>query len=322
MRFFDLHCDTMGECSLKDIPLRNNQTLQISLERAGNFSAWFQCFAAWIPDDAASPLAYFRRIARRLEWELKQNEDRMLQCRTAEGLHRAVREKKCGAIFTVEGGSVLEGRCEVLEELAGLGVKVMTLTWNAANQIGGGAQEPGGLTPFGKEVLAKMESLGILPDVSHASEPLFWDVLENTRGPVIATHSDAKALCSHPRNLTDQQFLALKQRGGLVGLNFYPTFLADSGKAEAVDILRHAEHFLSLGGEEVLAMGSDFDGADMPSGITGIESMEYLAELFARHGYSDDLIDRIFYQNSFRFFEKYMCDMVKSADSFDKLGKL
>ena len=107
-----------------------------------------------------------------------------------------------------------------------------------------------------------------------------------------------------------------------MGLNFYPTFLADSGKAEAVDILRHAEHFLSLGGEEVLAMGSDFDGADMPSGITGIESMEYLAELFARHGYSDDLIDRIFYQNSFRFFEKYMCDMVKSADSFDKLGKL
>ena len=167
-----------------------------------------------------------------------------------------------------------------------------------------------------------MESLRILPDVSHASEPLFWDVLENTRGPVIATHSDAKALCSHPRNLTDQQFLALKQRGGLVGLNFYPTFLADSGKGEAVDILRHAEHFLSLGGEEVLAMGSDFDGADMPSGITGIESMEYLAELFARHGYSDDLIDRIFYQNSFRFFEKYMCDMVKSADSFDKLGKL
>ena len=123
---------------------------------------------------------------------------------------------------------------------------------------------------------------------------------------MIATHSDARSLCSHPRNLTDEQFLALKQRGGLVGLNFYPAFLADSGKADAVEILRHAEHFLALGGEDVLAMGSDFDGADMPSGITGIESMEYLKELFAQNGYSDDLIDRIFYQNSFRFFTGIM----------------
>ena len=230
----------------------------------------------------------------------------MMQCRTAEDLYQAVQEKKCGAIFTVEGGSVLEGRCEVLEELANWGVKVMTLTWNAANQIGGGAQEPGGLTEFGREVLTEMERLHIIPDVSHASEPLFWDVLENTKGPVIATHSDAHSLCSHPRNLTDEQFLALKQRGGLVGLNFYPTFLADSGIANAVEILRHAEHFLALGGEDVLAMGSDFDGADMPSGITGIESMEYLKELFAQNGYSDDLIDRIFYQNSFRFFAGIM----------------
>lgn len=318
MRYFDLHCDTMGECSLKDIPLRNNQTLQLSLERGRDFSSWFQCFAAWIPDEAASPLAYFRRVAKRLEWELKQNSDWMIQCRTAEDMHRAVREQKCGAIFTVEGGSVLEGRTEVLKELAGWGVKVMTLTWNAANQIGGGAQEPGGLTNFGRKVLEEMEHLHIIPDVSHASEPLFWDTLENTKGPVIATHSDARSLCSHPRNLTDEQFLAIKERGGLVGLNFYPTFLADSGKAKAIDILRHAEHFLALGGENILAMGSDFDGADMPSGITGIESMEYLAELFARNGYADELIDRIFYQNSFRFFEKYMWDMVKSDRPFDK----
>lgn len=110
MRYFDLHCDTMGECSLKDIPLRNNSTLQLSLERGRKISPWFQCFAAWIPDDSASPLAYFRRVAKRLEWELKQNSDWMIQCRTAEDMHRAIREQKCGAIFTVEGGSVLEGR--------------------------------------------------------------------------------------------------------------------------------------------------------------------------------------------------------------------
>lgn len=306
MRYFDLHCDTLGECTVKNLPLRDNKELQLSLERGRGFSAWFQCFAAWIPDTESHPLEYFRRVVQRRRKEEEQNQDWLQFCSKASDFYSTNQEKKCGGIFTVEGASVLEGRLETLDELAENDVKVITLTWNAANEIGGGVQEPGGLTPFGQKVLQRMEELHILPDVSHASEALFWDVLEHTQGPVLATHSNAKSLCSHPRNLTDRQFLALKQRGGLVGLNFYPVFLADSGNASAVDILRHAEHFLSLGGEDCLAMGSDFDGAAMPEGITGIESIERLAELFAQHGYSDALIDRIFYQNSFRFFEKYM----------------
>ena len=306
MRYFDLHCDTLGECTVKNLPLRDNKELQLSLERGRGFSAWFQCFAAWIPDTESHPLEYFRRVVQRRRKEEAQNQDGLQFCSKVNDLYSTNQEKKCGGIFTVEGASVLEGRLETLDELAENDVKVITLTWNAANEIGGGVQEPGGLTPFGQKVLQRMEELHILPDVSHASEALFWDVLEHTQGPMLATHSNAKSLCSHPRNLTDKQFLALKQRGGLVGLNFYPVFLADSGNASAVDILRHAEHFLSLGGEDCLAMGSDFDGAATPEGITGIESIERLAELFAQHGYSDALIDRIFYQNSFRFFEKYM----------------
>ncbi len=305
MRYFDLHCDTLGECAVKNLSLRDNQELQLSLERGRGLSAWFQCFAAWIPDTEPHPLKYFRKVAQRRREEVERNQDWLRSCREVDDLYSTVEEKKCGGIFTVEGASVLEGRLEALDELAANDVKIITLTWNAANEIGGGVQEPGGLTSFGREVLQRMEELHILPDVSHASEALFWDVLEHTQGPVLATHSNAKALCSHPRNLTDEQFLALKQRGGLVGLNFYPVFLADSGRASMTDILRHAEHFLSLGGEDCLAMGSDFDGADMPEGITGIESIESLAEVFAQHGYSDTLIDRIFYQNSFWFFEKY-----------------
>ena len=110
-------------------------------------------------------------------------------------------------------------------------------------------------------------------------------------------------MCRHPRNLSDQQFLAIKASGGIVGLNFYRGFLNDTpDKASMMDILRHAEHFLSLGGEDVLAMGSDFDGASLPFDMEGIQSVPRLWELFLRHNYKESLLYKIFYQNAAEFF--------------------
>lgn len=306
MRYFDLHCDTLSECALRNLPLSNNSGLHLSLERGRGLSPWVQCFAAWIPDDCREPLAHFQKIAQRFRQELLDNPGRLCQCSSREELEQAAKAGLCGAIFTVEGGSVLEGRLENLELLCGYGVRMMTLTWNGANQIGGGALEPGGLTEFGRKVLHRMEEMRMLPDVSHASEALFWDVAEATKGPLVASHSNSQAVCRHPRNLTDRQFSEILRRDGLVGLNFYPAFLAESGQAGLEDILRHAEHFLELGGEKHLALGSDFDGADMPDGMEGIQSVEKLAEVFLRHGYSDELVDRIFYQNAQEFFGKYL----------------
>ena len=163
-----------------------------------------------------------------------------------------------------------------------------------------------GLTPFGKLAVKEMEKEGIVIDISHASEALFYDVAGNTERPFIATHSNSKVLCKHPRNLTDDQFRIICNRGGLVGLNYFKALLNDApAKADIEDLFAHAEHFLSLGGADVVAMGSDFDGSDMPHGITGLESVEDIANVFLRHNLPEALVDKIFFENAASFFKRF-----------------
>ena len=162
---------------------------------------------------------------------------------------------------------------------------MLTLTWNGGKRAGPGGDGSGrrGAYPFGRQVVPALEQAGILVDVSHASPELFWDVMALAKKPVVASHSNAKAVCGHPRNLTDEQFTAIRDAGGLVGLNFYKGFLNDRPEQAAMeDVLRHAEHFLSLGGEDTLAMGSDFDGAALPADMPGLEAVPQLYELFLR----------------------------------------
>lgn len=306
MKYFDLHCDTITECLEKNQPLLENG-FQLSLRKGQELFPWFQCFAAWIPDELRGGAAVerFQQIYRRFRWEIDENFRTVMQCVSPADFDRAEREHKIGAVFTVEGAAALGGKAENIQLFSEYGVKVVTLTWNGENEIGSGAMDPNphGLTSFGKEVVQQLENHGIIPDVSHASDPLFYDVAEQTEGPLLATHSNSRALCSHPRNLTDEQFCVIRDRGGLVGLNFYPVFLDASGTAGKNQILAHADHFLSLGGEDVLAIGSDFDGASMPEGISGIESVKALADYFSDYGYSDRVIEKIFYTNARNFFK-------------------
>jgi len=181
----------------------------------------------------------------------------------------------------------------------------MTLTWNSSCEIGDGAdaKSPKGLTNFGKEVIAEMERQNIAIDISHASDALFYDVASLTAKPFLATHSNSRTLCGHRRNLTDEPFQVIRDRGGLVGINFVPEFLNESGIADLQDVLKHVEHFLALGGERCLAVGSDFDGiGTLPSGITGVESIENLAEEMLRHNYSENLVHSILFDNAYHFF--------------------
>jgi membrane dipeptidase len=301
---FDLHCDTITECEIQRQELRENQ-LHLSLERGRRYTPWAQCFAIWIPDEMRGNAAidWFGRIYRRFQEELRKNADWMLACKTKEDLLQAEQERKCAAILTVEGGAALAGDLSRVKTLADCGVRMLTLTWNGSCELGDGAlvANPKGLTEFGQAAIPELERCGILLDVSHASEPLFYQVAQRATRPFLATHSNAKTVCDHPRNLTDSQFQILKEQGGLVGLNFYPPFLTDRSQAGLDDILRHAEHFLSLGGEDVLALGSDFDGAAMPKGMEGVQSLERLAEHFAKSGYPNWLIEKIFYKNARNF---------------------
>jgi len=162
----------------------------------------------------------------------------------------------------------------------------------------------GGLSAFGRDAVALMNELDMIVDVSHLSDEGFADVAEICRKPFVASHSCSRKLCGHPRNLTDEMFVTICRAGGLVGINYSRGFLVPDGCTTMYDVIRHAEHFLSLGGENVVCMGSDFDGTDMPDGISGVESIGSLYELFLKHNYSESLVRKIFWDNAHGFMRK------------------
>lgn len=305
MKVFDLHCDTISECYHKKQALFDGN-LHVSLERGRKYSQWIQCFAIWIHDDTRGQAAldYFDTMLRQLQHEIKLHPDQIMLCKTAEDFRTAHQQKKIGAVLTVEGGAAAAGSLDRLKYMADCGVKVMTLTWNSSCEIGDGAgvDPSNGLTDFGEKAVREMERLNMVVDISHASDKLFDDVCSCTKKTFIATHSNSRKLCDHKRNLTDEQFQVIQKRGGLVGINFVPEFLNSSGEAGIEDVLRHMEHFLSLGGEKCLAVGSDFDGTDLPRGIRGIESVEEIAELMLRRNYSETLVNSILFDNAHQFF--------------------
>lgn len=309
MRYFDLHCDTITECWRKDLSL-GAEAMQVGLDRMDQFDAYAQCFAVWIPDELRGEDAFqrFRQVAQRFSWEMDLAEARLQRCASPGDLDQACSAGKHCAVLTVENGSALGGNLEHIQVFAELGVKLCTLTWNGENELGRGVRAPGstGLTDFGKQALKEMERSRIIADVSHASPELFWDVMKIASRPVVATHSNAKALCGHPRNLTNEQFQAIRDSGGLVGLNLVTFFLRDApGRASWDDILRHAEHFLNLGGEDVLAMGSDWDGSgpeDFP--LSGIQEIPALYDYFLERGFGQELTEKIFFRNAADFFQR------------------
>ena len=301
MELFDLHCDTLGECLKAGKSLFQND-MQLDVRRGLFLSPWVQCFAVWIPDEmrGSEALQFFDRAVQLLDQESVSHPE----------LHRifsgndldALKPGECGVLLTVESGAVLAGSLEQLQHLYQCGVHMMTLTWNGSNELGGGVRSSSSLTPFGVKVVREMERLHMAIDLSHASERLFYSVVEHTEGPLVASHSNSRSICPHLRNLTDEQFCLIRDRGGVVGLNFAPPFLCQKGGACAEDIYRHAEHFLELDGEKTLAIGSDFDGTSLPEDIYGIASMESVYEIFLRHGCSEALIHRIFFKNAYDFF--------------------
>lgn len=307
MRYFDLHCDTMTECYINNKHIEKND-LHIDCHRAAKFDTYAQCYAVWMPDNLRGEAAFhrFQHVAQRLSEEIQHNKHAMSQCRAAGDLERNY-GKHC-AVLTVENATALGGKLENISEFARLGVKLCSLTWNGENELGRGVRAPGkrGITPFGRQVVEELERNHIIVDVSHASPELFYDVVSIAKEPIVATHSNAKSICENSRNLTDEQFNAIRSSGGLVGLNLYKGFLNnDPEKSTMDDVLRHAEHFLALGGEDVLAIGADWDGGAKEDFIvSGLEAVPELIEMFLRHNYSETLADKIFFKNAADFFKK------------------
>ena len=302
MKLFDLHCDTVGECYRGGWSLDVNP-LHWDLTRGSRYTPCCQVFAVWVPDTLRGFAAYdyTTDVLHHFHAQAAAFADRLSIVTDAGGLQQAQERGCVAAIVAVEGGAALMGDLSVVKDLAALGVRVLTLTWNGENEWGYGCECPADLPlkPFGRAALKELCRAGIVPDVSHLNEAGFWDVAATIDRPFIASHSLSRRVCDHPRNLTDRQVSEIVRRGGLVGLNFCKVHL---GEQTFDAVHRHLEHLLSLGGERVVALGGDLDGTSLPKSWGGVAVYETLAEYLYKNGYSERLIHRIFYQNAADFF--------------------
>lgn len=303
--YFDGHCDTISRSIQTGERLLQNSG-HVDLMRGGAFAAYAQIFALFLDAGNATGVLFpiAKRQYARLMREIAANQDRMTFCRTAAEIRRAGKTGKIAALLGIEGAELLDCKIEHIPTVAAWGARYLTLTWNYANAISGSNQQcvHCGLSNYGRSFVRALYHCGILPDVSHLSDAGFWDLISMGLGPVIATHSNSRAVCTHPRNLTDDMFRAIVQSGGVVGINFFQEFVG--GEAQSFEpLLRHVDHFLELGGENALCFGGDLDGCDRLCGsMQGLQSLPMLYDAFRAHGYDDSLLNKLFFENWLRMF--------------------
>lgn len=334
MKWIDMHCDTLSILlEEKDLRLDRNR-LSVDIGRLRDADAVAQFFACYV--NAADfceksavgrtgdlwDQAYGKALDMVLLARHAENAEFGIACSCGDVL-RMEREKRVAGILTVEEGGVLNGCHERLDALYDCGIRLITLTWNYENCIGSpNSRERNvnekGLTPFGIETVERMNELGIVVDVSHLSDGGFWDCIRHSRKPVAASHSNARTLCPHPRNLTDEMLHALGENGGVVGVNFYGAFLRPAGGggsqkdgkealkaggAGITDIVRHIRYMMDRAGEDAVALGTDFDGFDrdaLPAGIKGVQDMDLLWDEMKRAGFTERQIEKTAYENAMR----------------------
>lgn len=307
---FDLHCDTILACSERGLSLSEN-TLHIDMKKLRAVDNYAQCFAIFIDKQdclkrGISPYEKYKQVLAYFRQELDKNKAQIAQAVNVQDIRKNRKEGKISAILTLEGGEVLEGREERLYELYRDGVRLITLTWNYENELADANGGRGGLKPFGYAVLERMNELGMIVDVSHISDRSFYDIIEHSKKPVVASHSCARALCHHSRNLTDEMLCEIGNRGGVVGLNFYSRFLQiDSNCATMEQVCKHAIHIADKAGIEALALGSDFDGIDCELEWQDCSGMQRLFTCMEQYFTQSDM-EKICYRNAERIFEEHL----------------
>ena len=295
---FDAHCDTISRCWALEEGLADN-TGEVSLERTAGFARYCQMFALWTAEGYSGWSAY-QQLLKCFQEQMEQNPGCVIQCRTAAEAEQANRQGRAAAFLTVEGAELLDCDPDRLPQAARDGVVAINLTWNHANALSGAhADRPEqGLSAAGRLFVKKMEELRILVDVSHLSEAGFWDVAEIASRPFIASHSNAKSVWNHTRNLTNEQITAIIGNQGVIGLNFYEGFV---GGSRDLDMVRaHLDCILELGGARNVALGGDWDGCDLITDLPAIDSLPRLYEYLLLHGYDEAVVQDLFYNNLMR----------------------
>lgn len=282
MRYFDLHCDTPYRCYTEGLSLTDD-SLAVSSVKCTVFDEYRQCFAVWIRDDMPKPFELYKNAL--ADFSKKAT----------------LLPAGCTPYITVEGGALIENDIERLYTLKGDGVRALTLTWNGKNAIAGGAYSSAVLTDFGRSVIAEMNTLEIACDLSHLNRKSFFAALDCAEYP-FASHSCLCTVSEHPRNLDDAQAAELCSRGGIIGLCIYPAFL---GGDVFESFYQNVYTLCDKGFEDNIAVGSDFDGAQMDERLSSVDKIPLLYEYLIQKGITARLADKIFYKNADIFFESF-----------------
>jgi len=298
LSFADIHCDTAYEAFMRSQSLIEN-SLSVSVNLSQGFEKYIQVLAIWSDKRLCDDDAYLRffDVLNYIKKDIFPN----------DSIAFNTLDKNISFILSLEDARILNNDISRLNTIHKHGVKIITFLWSGNSCIGGAYNTSDGLTDFGKNAVSEATDLGIIPDISHASLQSAFDIFElcENRIPVIASHSDAFKINPHLRNLNDEQFKHIKNQGGVVGINLCKEHLGDFSDEPAVDtVFRHIEHYLSLGGEDIVCFGCDFDGAEIPMTLNNIASMQLIAEKMSKANYTDALIDKIFYLNAKNFILK------------------
>ncbi len=283
MKYFDLHCDTLSRCDEKNCGINRNDCA-VDTARLSKFDECYQVYAAFMPD-GLSPKGALERFNRQYS------------------IYKFSDFQGTGHILSVENAALLDHSLYRLGYLRECSAAMLSLTWNGENCLAGGADTDSGLTEFGRAVVSECERLGIIIDLSHLCDKSLYEVLGRITKPPVASHSNARSVCSHRRNLPDDALKEIFGAGGLVGINLYRDFLRDDKKADENSVLKHIDKMLSLGGENSVALGTDFDGADTCHGLKNVSDMHKLYSLISDK-FNKKTADKIFYENAKNFFDK------------------
>ena len=329
MKVIDMHCDTLSALmydrknNMESELRQNSHHLDLMKMKKGDYM--LQCFAVYINKEySENVLLDGMKLVDIFYCEMEKNKDIISQVKSYEDIEANMKAGKMSALLTGEGGDICAGSIQMLRNYHRLGLRMMTLTWNHENELAYpnyvvynsdgsctyNADASKGLKEKGFEFIEQMEKLGIIIDVSHLSDAGFWDIYNNTSKPFVASHSNARAMNPHVRNLTDDMIRAFGQRGCVTGLNYCGAFLNEAGRAgvdeesRIGDMVRHVKYITNLGGIDIMALGSDFDGIGGKLELADASYLPGLCDALSSAGFSENDIEKIFYKNALRVFKE------------------
>ncbi|MBQ7768511.1 MAG: membrane dipeptidase [Oscillospiraceae bacterium] len=302
----DLHCDTALQLLGKNrdtLGRLDTNDLHIDLERGATLPGYAQCFAIFTTPNMRRPegvsvIGMFERELAAIMSQVEENQDKIRVAYSAEEIEENRKQGIMSAVLTIEGTAGFDYNSEMLEDLYNIGFRITTLSWNEQNPLTGSCKTGGGLTEQGREYVRLAQKVGMVIDVSHISDEGFWDIMDITEKPIIASHSNSRALWDIPRNLSDEMYAALCKTGGTTGINLCAEFLGENADLDTV--CDHIFHFMDIAGSDRhVSLGSDMDGiTNLPSGFAGVQDYPKIADRLLQRGLPEESVENIFWNNA------------------------